>query len=112
MRATAYGTLIINSMFTADSATNAGTVRSGRAWDEGGFLRRHMWPATAGATNYPNGPGGDPAVDAGRAHHRRGALGLGRVDHASVQLDAHRGHQQLPANRCSEYMNTGAGAAP
>jgi len=104
-----YGTLIINSMFTADSATNAGTVKLGRAWDEGGSSGAAMWPATAGATNYPNG----------QAVIRQSMLGAhingtAPWDNAASTNRPYSSTAtaNYPANRLFEYMNTGAGAAP
>jgi len=104
-----YGTLIINSMLTADGATNAGTVALGRAWDEGGTSGATMWPATAGITNYPNG----------QAVIRQSMLGAHIIGAAPWAAAASTGRpystaasSSFPANRLFEYMNTGAGAAP
>jgi pectinesterase len=104
-----YGTLIINSMFTADTATTAGSVALGRAWDEGGTSGATMWPATAGATNYPNG----------QAVIRNTMLGAHIIGAAPWPAAATTGRPYsstattaFPANRLYEYMNTGAGAAP
>jgi pectinesterase len=104
-----YGTLIINSTFTADGSTNAGTVALGRAWDEQGSSNAPMWPATAGATSYPNG----------QAVIRNSTLGAHIVSAAPwiAAASTSRPYSSVattnfPANRLFEYMNTGAGAAP
>jgi len=91
-------------MFTADSATNAGTVKLGRAWDEGGASNAAMWPATAGATNYPNG----------QAVIRQSMLGAhingtAPWDNAASTNRPYSSTAtaNYPANRLFEYMNTG-----
>ena len=86
---------------------HAGRVRVPRTRLGRGQL--HRLPDRRCQPGLPERADRHPRLDAGRAHHRRGALGGRRHQrraYSSVAVGA------IPANRLWEYMNTGAGAAP
>lgn len=103
-----FGILVHKSKLTADSATSAGTIHLGRAWDEGG-KDVATYTALVATGVYPNGQALVRDCELG-AHLRL-------VDPWAPAATTSRPFSAvavngLPANRFYELGNTGPGAAP
>jgi pectinesterase len=118
-----YGTLIINSNFTAEAGTAANSVALGRAWDEGQaaivdptvtnpYLTLVATGMTTPATTaYPNGQLVIRNSTLG-AHIRLAApwVPAASSNRAYSSTDVPAAGSHYPANRLFEYLNVGPGS--